>query len=104
MLQTPTYLSASLLPDKTEVIEKLKKIKFEKIKWALSVDEIKYARRFEYMMDHIIHNLQQEPLDNLETFINFSYDLDKLRNQNLQRMLPELWDQIKDKVEYKGKL
>ena len=32
------------------------------------------------MMDHIIHNLQQEPLDNLETFINFSYDLDKLRN------------------------
>lgn len=104
MLQTPTYLSASLLPDKTEVIEKLKKIKFEKIKWALSVDEIKYAKRFEYMIDHIIHNLQQEPLDNLETFINFSYDLDKLRNQNLQKSLPELWDQIKDKVEYKGKL
>ena len=56
------------------------------------------------MIDHIIHNLQQEPLDNLETFINFSYDLDKLRNQNLQKSLPELWDQIKDKVEYKGKL
>lgn len=98
MLQTPTYLSASLLPDKTGVIEKLKKIKFEKTKWALSVDEIKYAKRFEYMIDHIIHNLGQSPVDNLDTFINFSYDLDKLRNQNLQQDLPELWSQIKSKI------
>ena len=104
MLQTPTYLSASLLPDKTEVIEKLKKIKFKKIEWASSEDEIKYSKRVESIIDHIIYNLQLEPLDNLETFINFSYDLDKLRNQNLQKSLPELWDQIKDKVEYKGNL
>ena len=104
MLQTPTYLSASLLPDKTEIIKNLKKIKFEKTEWALSVDEVKYAIRFKYVIKRIINTLQQKPLDNLETFINFTCDLDKLRNQTLQTALPELWDQIKDKVKYEGRL
>ena len=104
MLQTPPYLSASLLPNKTKIIEKLEKIKFEKTEWALSVDEVKYATRFKYVMDRMINTLQQKPLDNLETFINFSCDLDKLRNQSLPKMLPELWNQMKDKVEYKGRL
>ena len=104
MLQTPPYLSASLLPNKTKIIEKLEKIKFEKTEWALSVDEVKYATRFKYVMDRMINTLQQKPLDNLETFINFSCDLDKLRNQSLPKMLPELWNQMKDKVEYKGRV
>lgn len=94
MLQTPTYLSASLLPNKSKITKELENIKHEKVKWALSVDEMRYAKRFEYMIDHIIHNFNQQPIDDLNTFKKFTSDLDKLRNQNLQQDLPDLWKQI----------
>lgn len=94
-LHTPAYLSASLLPDKNDVINSLKEFTDEKLEWALSEKEIALAKRFQYMIDHIINNFKQKPKDNLQTFINFSADLDKLRNQNLQQDLPELWSQIK---------
>ena len=41
---------------------------------------------------------------NLNEFINYSADLDKLRNQDIRKSIPELWEQIADKVEYKGKI
>ena len=46
--------------------------------------------------------LKQEPTSNLNEFINYSADLDKLRNQDLRESIPELWQQLKNKVEYKA--
>ena len=104
LLQTPTYLSPCLLPHKEDTIKQLKEICKDMTKNALSVDELRYAKRFEYMIDHIITHLIKEPADTLQTFVSYSADVDKLREQSLQEALPELWEQIKDQVEYKGKL
>ena len=104
LLQTPTYLSPCLLPDKQDTIKQLKEICKDMTRNALSVDELRYAKRFEYMIDHVITHLIKEPVDSLQTFVSYSVDLDKLRQQSLKEALPELWEQIKDQVEYKGKL
>ena len=40
----------------------------------------------------------------LQTFIEYTADLDKLRSQDLRTDIPFLWDKIKDHVEYKGRM
>lgn len=104
ILQTPTYLSPCLLPDKEDTINQIREIAKQASNSAFTTDEIYYSKRFNYMMDHIISHIQKEPNDDLQTFVSYSADLDKLRNQSLQKACPELWEQIKTKVEYKGKL
>jgi organic radical activating enzyme len=104
MLQTPTYLSPCLLPNKVKVAAEIAAISKELVKNATTNSELKYASAFEYMIDHIISHLVKAPVDILQTFVSYSADLDKLRSQKLQDACPELWEQIKDQVEYKGKL
>ena len=56
------------------------------------------------MIKHIISSFNKNTNTSLQDFVEYSADLDKLRNQKLQDSLPELWEQIKTSVEYKGKL
>jgi hypothetical protein len=60
------------------------------------------------MLKRLDYNIQElkrhisNPIDenHLRTFIHFSYDLDKQRNNSLPEQLPKLWDQIKSFGEY----
>ena len=90
--------------NEVKVAKEIAAISKELVKNATTNSELKYASAFEYMIDHIISHLVKAPVDILQTFVSYSADLDKLRSQKLQDACPELWEQIKDQVEYKGKL
>lgn len=105
LLQTPAYLSPCLLPNKDKVINDLLEIMGSVVDNATSSDEEVIADRYKYMLYHIVSHLESDKVDSdLQEFVNYSADLDKLRSQSLQEACPELWEQIKDKVEYKGRL
>tara|TARA_B100000959_G_scaffold267901_1_gene311946 strand:- start:3345 stop:5186 length:1842 start_codon:yes stop_codon:yes gene_type:complete len=103
-LQTPDYLSPSLLPEKEGIINELEEL-CKKLMMSVKSDlEISISEGFVRNIDRMIGILNQKPTSNLNEFINYSADLDKLRNQDIRKSIPELWEQIADKVEYKGKL
>jgi len=104
MLQTPSYLSSTMLPQKEKVIEQLDEIIKKHSKRVENLDEYEIFVRFRYMIKHIISSFNKNTNTSLQDFVEYSADLDKLRNQKLQDSLPELWEQIKTSVEYKGKL
>jgi len=104
VLQTPDYLSASLLPEKEGIIKELEELCKKLMMSAKSDVEISISEGFVRNIDKMTGILKQEPTSNLNEFINYSADLDKLRNQDLRESIPELWQQLKNKVEYKGKL
>jgi hypothetical protein len=105
LLQTPSYLSPCLLPDKEKVINELINIMGEVVDNATSPEDETIANRYKYMLYHIVTHLESGKVsDSLQEFVNYSADLDKLREQNLKEACPELWDQIKDLTDYKGKL
>ncbi len=51
-----------------------------------------------------ISSFSKNTNNSLQDFVEYSADVDKLRNQKIQESLPELWKQIKDYVDYKGKI
>ena len=104
MLQTPPYLTSTMLPDKQCVITKLENIIKKQSKQVDNLDEYEIFVRFRYMIKHIISSLNKPTNNSLQDFVEFSADLDKLRKQKLQDALPELWKQIESYVDYKGKM
>ncbi len=120
LLQTPSYLSACLLPDKTKFKEGIFRIKQELVEW-LKLSSINktdsemavkqsYYRRYLFMIDHIQSHilpapkiLEQDPAL-LQTFLSFTADLDKLRGQSFQDSLPELWMQVQYLADYRTRI
>jgi len=54
------------------------------------------------VFERIIKVLKQKPSDNLQNFVNFTVDLDKIRNQDIRVSIPDLWNIIKKDVVYEG--
>ena len=104
MLQTPNYLTSTMLPQKQEVIDQLEEIIKKHSKRVDNLDEYEIFVRFRYMIKHIISSFSKNTNNSLQDFVEYSADVDKLRNQKIQESLPELWEQIKDYVDYKGKI
>ena len=100
----PTYMTPNLLPEKDlekkrieRFVEKMYHLHFEpenpKSKHMLKrLDDIS-----KHMFKHINHSVNEE---DLKIFINFSYDLDKRRGNNMTTQLPKLWSQIKSYGDY----
>ena len=61
-------------------------------------------RRFVTIIEHVIKSLENSCPIMLQEFVEYSADLDKLREQKLNISLPDLWTQIKDQVEYRGRV
>jgi organic radical activating enzyme len=100
----PEYMTPNLIPNKEQVCIKLDYF-IEKI-YNLYLDTD--VSRSKHMLKRLDYNIQElkrhisNPIDenHLRTFIHFSYDLDKQRNNSLPEQLPRLWDQIKSFGEY----
>lgn len=100
----PTYMTPNLLPEKDlekkrieRFVEKMYHLHFEpensKSKHMLKrLDDIS-----KHMFKHINPSINEE---DLKIFINFSYDLDKRRGNNMTTQLPKLWSQIKSYGDY----
>ena len=104
MLQTPHYLHPAMLPDKQETLDALHEIIKQEETVVETKEEMDFYRRFATIIMHIIKALEKDSNNKLQEFVSYSADLDKLREQSLQNDLPNLWNQIKDHVEYKGRL
>lgn len=104
MLQTPNYLTSTMLPQKQQVIDQLEEIIQRHSKRVENLDEYEIFVRFRYMIKHIISSFSKDTNNSLQDFVEYSADVDKLRDQKLQDSLPELWNQIQGYVEYKGKI
>lgn len=104
MLQTPNYLTSTMLPQKQQVIVQLEEIIQRHSKRVENLDEYEIFVRFRYMIKHIISSFSKDTNNSLQDFVEYSADVDKLRDQKLQDSLPELWNQIQGYVEYKGKI
>jgi glutamate-1-semialdehyde 2,1-aminomutase len=110
IVHDPKYLSAALYPNKRELTDKLIASKREyvaQIKDAIASEKDRWAveLHIEGMYNKII-GILRSPLDQeqLKTFIEYTVDLDRLRNEDLRIAIPEVWEQIKEMAEYKGRL
>ena len=98
ILHTPTYLSPTQLPDKSNIINELQSV-IEKYKDIASTKtEQEYLQRFNYTIKHLISSIDKPSNNELQTFTEYSLDLDKIRNQDIKEYIPNLWNQIKDLV------
>lgn len=120
LLQTPSYLSPCLLPDKTSLQRMIFDIKLELNEWletaikktnpTQAAAKESYYRRYLYMIDHIQNHVLPPPKillkdkNLLKTFLSYTADLDKLRKQNFKEALPELWNQLSSYGDSKGRL
>jgi hypothetical protein len=110
IVHEPKYLSVSHYPGKDELIPLLiehKRNFIAKIKQ--EVDDEKEQWAVELQLEGIYNKVVgalYAPADPimLKTFIEYTADLDKLREQDLRTDIPFLWDMIKDHVEYKGRM
>ena len=110
IVHEPKYLSISHYPGKDELIPLLiehKRSFIAKIKQ--EVDDEKEQWAVELQLEGIYNKVvgalyaDADPAM-LQTFIEYTVDLDKLRSQDLRTDIPFLWDKIKDHVEYKGRM
>ena len=100
----PTYMTPNLLPNKDTELKRLNR--FVEKMYHLHADE--NHDRSKHMLkrlDQLIGKVSKEiqpaiDEEQLKTFIHFSYDLDKRRNNDLPKQLPKLWSQIKSYGEY----
>lgn len=100
----PTYMTPNLLPNKDTELKRLNR--FVEKMYHLHADE-NYDRSKHMLkrLDQLIGKVSKEiqpaiDEEQLKTFIHFSYDLDKRRNNDLPKQLPKLWSQIKSYGEY----
>lgn len=87
ILAWPLFLTVATLPEKTKRIHELKKYK--------SQNEERFPNDFSEIIDMIIERLEndtQKPLT--DTFVQYTKDLDKIRNQDFQTAIPKLFDQF----------
>lgn len=111
IVHDPVYLSPSLYPDKDILIEKILKQK-EKFYQKLinefnGTDEDRWLieMHFDSIYDKVISTIKKDTdLVQLKKFAQYTADLDMLRNQDIRIELPEVWDVIKNLVEYKGRI
>ena len=110
VVHDPKYLSASLYPDKSALTDKIltaKRKYVAQIKEAIADEKDRWAveLHIEGMFNKVIGVLRS-PLDDeqLKVFIEYTSDLDKLRNEDLRTAIPEVWNLIKNQVEYGGRL
>lgn len=110
IVHDPKYLSVSLYPNKSELTEKLltsKRAYLAQIKEAIATEKDRWAveLHLEGMYNKVMGALRTPASsENLKTFIEYTADLDKLRDEDLRTAIPEVWNVIKDTVEYKGRL
>jgi hypothetical protein len=109
-VHSPEYLAASNYPEKEELKAKLithKRNLIAKLrepltdkdeKWMIEV----YVERIYNKVMSMLH--KDVNRDDLKMFAEYTADLDAMRNQDIRKDIPELWDKIKDLVEYKGRI
>ena len=110
VVHDPKYLSPSLYPIKrvlteTFVVQKHKWIR--EVKESTLEHDLKWQTELhlETIFNKVVGKLREEAnQDLLNVFINYTADLDKLRSEDLREAIPELWNEIKDLVEYKGRI
>jgi len=110
IVHDPKYLSASLYPNKSELTDRLlisKRKYIAQIKEAIADEKDRWAveLHIEGMYNKVIGALRTDlDIAQLKTFIEYTADLDKLRNEDLRTAIPEVWDAVKNLVEYGGRL
>ena len=105
-LTTPKYLNCNILPEyyKQICIDNINEVSnFIKKQVKTNDDLIQYQLK-KKVFDRIIQVLKQKPSDNLQNFVNFTVDLDKIRTQDIRVSIPDLWNIIKKDVVYEGLL
>lgn len=110
VVHDPKYLGPNLYPEKNVLTELLVS---QKHKWINEIkalpdgdlDKWQVELNLEMIFNKVVGKLR-EPTNQelLEVFINYTADLDKLRNEKLQESIPEVWYAIKHLVEYKGRI
>jgi sulfatase maturation enzyme AslB (radical SAM superfamily) len=110
LLHEPTYLAISQYPDKDSLINKLHNHRDKVIEKLLEesndINHFKTVElHFRGFYNKVIGALNKSVDKSLlNIFIEYTADLDKLRNQDLRKEIPELWNVLKDMVEYKGRI
>lgn len=110
IVHEPKYLSVTHYPGKEELISLLiehKRNFIDKIKQEATEEKEQWAveLQLEGIYNKVIGALyaDADPAM-LQTFMEYTVDLDKLRSQDLRTDIPFLWDKIKNHVEYKGRM
>jgi len=104
----PVYLNPSLLPEKNKTLsflletrnnylDQLKNIKAEN----KELIEMHLRKIFNKTISSI--NITSDS-SLLQSFIEYTVDLDKMRKQDIRSSLPGLWEKIEPLVEYKGRI
>lgn len=97
MVYSPTYIALDVLPNKLLLIEKLTKY-LERIEIDRPYIEYKIISR---QLNKIIQYLSKpSTIDNTETFLKYTKDVDVLRNQSLQNQIPELYIHLQENLGY----
>ncbi len=100
VLQEPKYLSLSNYPDKNELIEWLMEHK-KNINSRFSKEIISTEKIYDKVIGALNAPMNK---DLLQVFIEYTADLDNIRNDDLRVDIPFLWDKLKKLVEYKGRI
>ncbi len=97
----PEYISLQLLPDKDQIIKELELYTNNKEIYTIPLERIVEVLKSKNKVNHT-----------LEYFLNYTADLDKLRNQSLENSIPKLWNYLNnyfnkisvDIKDFKGKI
>ena len=92
-------LTAKLLESKQRYVSKLEQSELSE------VDKRINFKHIDALYNKVIGPMNSPMnLDDLQYFIEFTADLDKLRDEDLRTDIPEIWNIINTLVEYNGRL
>lgn len=106
----PSHLKLSLYPNKDELTARILESKQRYISKLEQSNLSEVDKRINFKHLDGLYNKVIGPLnsplnlDDLQYFIEFTADLDKLRDEDLRTDIPEIWNIINTLVEYHGRL
>jgi len=113
LVHDPKYLSPTLYPEKEILVDKIQKQKDKFYNLLMTTfngddrDRWLLGMHFDSLYDKVISTVKR-PVneDDLKTFIEYTVDLDKLRNQDIRTAIPHVWDKVNEyyDLEYKGRI
>lgn len=110
ILHDAAYLRPSLIPSKKLLIEKLlmhKNSLLEEMRNNVDDQQKQHESELELntLYNKVISSTNEKCTDEqIKNFIEYTVDVDKLRNQDIRKDLPDLWKRFEKDYEYKGRI
>ena len=110
ILHDPAYMRPSIIPSKKLLIEKLlmhKNSLLEEMRNNVDDQQKQHESELELntLYNKVISSTNEKCTDEqIKNFIEYTVDVDRLRNQDLRKDLPDLWKRFDGIIEYKGRI